>query len=105
MMKNMPNMGDFPDMGSDMPNFDNMSQDEMAAASKDAISAVKEALDSGDMTRQDVLEFEKMIGMDVSAMVKMMDSNQIDKRKLRELSPDMVDMVDLFKKLAALKTT
>ncbi len=43
------------------------------------------------------------MGVDVRQMAKMFDSGQIDKAKLRQMGPDMVDMMDVFRKLAEIK--
>ena len=64
---------------------------------------MKQSIEEGTITKQDIEEFEKMIGMDVKQMAKMIDSGKIDKRALQSLGPDFVGMLDIFKKLAALK--
>ena len=50
-----------------------------------------------------MLEFEKLIGMDVKQFLDMMDSGRVDKRQLQKMSPDIADMIDVFRKLAAIK--
>lgn len=55
------------------------------------------------MTKADVLEFEKLIGMNVKQMVSMFDSGRVDKKQLQKLNPDLAEMMDVFKQLAAIK--
>ena len=43
------------------------------------------------------------MGVDVKQLAKMMESGQIDKRKLAELGPDYMEMLDIFKQLASIK--
>lgn len=50
-----------------------------------------------------MLEFEKLIGMDVKQFLGMMDSGRVDKRQLQNMSPDIADMIEVFRKLAAIK--
>ena len=71
--------------------------------SKDAIGAVKQSLADGSITRKDVEELEKIMGMDVSSLAKMIDNGQVDKAKLASMGPEFVEMLDLFKQLAKIK--
>ena len=64
---------------------------------------LKSALDTGAVTKQDVAELEKMMGIDVKQLVKMMGSGQVDKNKLKELGSDVTDLLDVFTKLAKIK--
>ena len=83
--------------------MDNMNPEEMAAMSKDAMSSVKAALEDGSITKNDIAELEKVMGLDISLVVKMMDSGNVDKAKLKEMGPEFGDMLSVFKQLAALK--
>mmetsp|Transcript_23139 Transcript_23139/g.50030 ORF Transcript_23139/g.50030 Transcript_23139/m.50030 type:complete len:127 (-) Transcript_23139:128-508(-) len=98
--------GGFPGGGGGpdgIPDMSNMNPEDVAAMSKEAMGAVKQALAEGSLGRNDVLEFEKMIGMDVKKMVGMMESGKVDKRQLQKLSPDLAEMMDVFRQLAAIK--
>ena len=55
------------------------------------------------MTKKDVEELEKMMGVDVKQLVKMMDSGQVDKEKRKELGSDFGELVDLFRALSKIK--
>jgi len=55
------------------------------------------------VTKKDVEELEKMMGVDVKQIVKMMDSGQVDKSKLNELGSDVAELMDVFKALAKIK--
>jgi len=57
----------------------------------------------GSVTKKDVEELEKMMGVDVKQIVKMMDSGQVDKSKLNELGSDVAELMDVFKALAKIK--
>lgn len=54
-------------------------------------------MDSNSITKADVAEFEKMTGMDVGQMAKMLDAAK------GRLPPDMRDTVDLLRRLAKIK--
>ncbi len=44
------------------------------------------------------------MGIDIKQLVKMMDSGQMDQTKLADaLGPDYLEMLDIFKQLAAIK--
>lgn len=43
------------------------------------------------------------MGMDISQLVKMMDNGQVDKSKLKELGPEISELIDVFKDLAKIK--
>ena len=64
---------------------------------------LKAALLDGSVTKKDVEELEKMMGVDVKQIVKMMDSGQVDKSKLQELGSDVAELMDVFKELAKIK--
>jgi len=64
---------------------------------------LKQALQDGSVTKKDVEELEKMMGVDVKQLVKMMDSGQVDKEKLKELGSDFGELVDLFRALSKIK--
>ena len=64
---------------------------------------VRQALAAGEMTHEDVLQFEKLVGVDVGQLARLVETGQIDKRKLKELGPDFASIVDLFKQLAKVK--
>lgn len=55
------------------------------------------------MTKKDVEQLEQMMGVDVKQLAKMIDSGQVDKKKLAELGPGMADLVDVFKQLSQIK--
>ena len=67
------------------------------------LEQVKASLEEGTVTKADVLEFEKLIGMNVKQMVSMFDSGRVDKKQLQKLNPDLAEMMDVFKQLAAIK--
>jgi hypothetical protein len=58
---------------------------------------VREGLAQGTITKQEVLEMEKMMGMDLGQVNKMMGGRQVDKAKLREMGPDFLELLELFK--------
>ncbi len=91
------------DIQNMMKEMDNMDPAQMAAASKEALKDVKQALAEGSMTKADVAEFEKAMGMDIKEMVKMMDNGQLDKAKLKQLGPEMEEFLDIFRQLAKIK--
>jgi hypothetical protein len=91
------------DIQNMMKEMDNMDPAQMAAASKEALKDVKQALAEGSMTKADVAEFEKAMGMDIKEMVKMMDNGQLDKAKLKQLEPEMEEFLDIFRQLAKIK--
>ena len=64
---------------------------------------LKQALQDGSVTKKDVEELEKMMGVDVKQLVKMMDSGQVDKEKLKELGSDFGELVNLFRALSKIK--
>ena len=109
MLKKMGDgAGGMPDFGSvagmeGMPDMSGMSDAEVQAMSKDAIGAVKQSLADGSITREDVKELEKIMGMDVSSLAKMIDNGQVDKAKLAQMGPEFTEMLDLFKQLAKIK--
>jgi hypothetical protein len=90
-------------MPGGIPDLGNMDPAEVQAMSNDAISALKQALQDGSVTKKDVEELEKMMGVDVKQLVKMMDSGQVDKEKLKELGSDFGELVDLFRALSKIK--
>ena len=98
----MPNFGDMAGMEG-MPDMSGMSEEEVQAMSKDAVGAVKQSLADGSITKKDVEELEKIMGMDVSSLAKMIDNGQVDKAKLRQMGPEFEEMLDLFKQLAKIK--
>ena len=98
-------MPDFSSMAGmkGMPDMDGMNEEEVQAMSREAITAVKQSLEDGSITRKDVQELEKIMGMDVSSLAKMIDNGQVDKAKLAQMGPEFVEMLDLFKQLAKIK--
>jgi len=80
-----------------------MSPEEAAMMSAEAVKAVKEQLRDGSITRQDVEELEKIMGTPIRDIVKMMDAGQVDKKKLKELGPEMGELLELFKQLGDIK--
>lgn len=81
-----------------LPDMKDMKPEEMERYFKDAMNMLKESLREGSITRQDVLEFEKMTNTEVNQMVKMMEA-----AKGRGLSADMVETIDLLRQLAQIK--
>ncbi len=82
----------------------NMDPAQMEAMSKDAMESVKAAIADGSITPDDIKELEKIMGVDVNSIVKMMGNNKnIDKKKLEEMGGDFNDMMDIFQKLSKLK--
>lgn len=61
---------------------------------------VKEQLAQGTITKQDVEELEKVMGTDITQLVQMVNSGQVDKRSLGK---EFGEMIDIFKKLAEIK--
>ena len=80
-------MPDFSSMAGmkGMPDMDGMNEEEVQAMSREAITAVKQSLEDGSITRKDVQELEKIMGMDVSSLAKMIDNGQVDKAKLAQM--------------------
>ena len=64
---------------------------------------LKAALKEGAVTKKDVEELEKMMGVDVKELVKMMGSGKVDKSKLDELGADVSDLLEVFKEMAKIK--
>ena len=64
---------------------------------------MKESLENGTVTKKDVEELEKAMGIDVKQLTQMISSGQIDKKKLAELGPDFTEMLEVFKQLAKIK--
>ncbi len=82
----------------------NMDPAQMEAMSKDAIDSVKAALSDGSITPDDIKELEKIMGVDVNSIVKMMGNNKnIDKKKLEGMGGDFNEMMEIFQKLSKLK--
>lgn len=46
---------------------------------------------------------EKVLGMDLGQINKMVGGRQVDKAKLREFGPDFLELLELFKELEAIK--
>jgi hypothetical protein len=80
-----------------------MSPEEMAAMSKDALKEVKASLQDGTVTRKDVEELEKIMGMDMKQLSGMINSGQVDKAKLAEMGPEFAEMLEVFKQLGDIK--
>jgi hypothetical protein len=81
-----------------------MDPAQMEAMSKDAIDSVKAALSDGSITPDDIKELEKIMGVDVNSIVKMMGNNKnIDKKKLEGMGGDFNEMMEIFQKLSKLK--
>ena len=85
------------------PDMANMSPEEMEALSSDATSSIKEALKTGSITKDDLKEFEKMMGFDIKQITSMIEKGQIDKKKLKELGPEGEDIMEIFKELGKIK--
>ena len=82
----------------------NMDPAQMEAMSKDAMDSVKAAIADGSITPDDIKELEKIMGVDVNSIVKMMGNNKnIDKKKLEGMGGDFNEMMDIFQKLSKLK--
>ena len=108
MLKSMGGEGGMPDFSNlpdfeGMPDMGNMSEEEVQAMSKDAVGAVKASLADGSITKKDVEELEKIMGMDVKTLANMIDNGQVDKQKLAQMGPEFTEMLDLFKQLAKIK--
>jgi hypothetical protein len=88
---------------SDMGLSDNMSPEEMAKMSADAMGAVKQSIEDGTIGKSDVEELEKMMGGDIDQLLNMITQGNVDKKKLAELGPDFQDLVSVFKELSAIK--
>ena len=111
-----------------LPDFSKMSQEDMAAASREAMSQVglyylifrldlclyvddayykqvKAMLQEGRMTRADVQLFEKSTGLKVGDMLRAVDAMQRQggEAALQRLGPDLTDMVDIFRQLRDVK--
>ena len=84
-------------------NPDNMDPKEMAQMSADAMGAVRESLAAGDITKDDVAELEKLMGGDINELLAMMKGGNVDKSKLREMGPDLEELLSVFKDLAKIK--
>ena len=95
MMKSMGDEG--------MPDVDNMSPEEMAALSTDAMSSIKEAIKSNSITKNDIAALEKMMGIDINSVTSMMEKGQIDKKKLASMGQEGEDIMEIFKALGKLK--
>lgn len=80
-----------------------MKPEELAEMSKSAMQAVKEQLSSGTVTKKEVEELEKIMGVNIKDFAKLLQSGKVDKQKLKELGPDFSDMLDIFKKLAEIQ--
>ena len=59
---------------------------------------LKESIRDGSLTKEDVLEFEKISGVEVGQMVKMLDSAQG-----RGLSAEMKDTIEVMRELSRIK--
>ena len=55
------------------------------------------------MSLQDIIEFEKMMGMKVDEFATLLNGPMIDKAKLKSMNQDMGSMIDVFTRLANLK--
>ena len=87
-----------------VPDVGNMSREQVAEMSREALQAVREGLREGSITRREVDELEKIMGMDIKQMVALMDAGKIDKARLqKELGSDVGDLLDIFKQLAKIK--
>jgi len=90
--------------GEDMPpDIDNMSPEELAAMSTDAMSSIKDAIKSNSITKDDIKAFEKMMGIDIKQVASMIEKGQIDKQKLASLGQEGDDILEIFKALGKLK--
>lgn len=87
-----------------MPDLDKMSPSDVKNMTKEALQVVKESLADGSISREEILELEKMMGVDLKTLVNMMDKGKVDKAKLqRELGTDMGDIFEVFRQLAKMK--
>ena len=87
-----------------MPDLDNMSPNDVKDMTREALQVVKESLADGSIKKEEILELEKMMGVDLKTLVSMMDKGKIDKAKLqRELGSDMGDIFEVFRQLASMK--
>ena len=86
----------FPGMGDFDPS--KMDPKEVEGMSKQALAAVKEALLDGSITKQDILELEKMMGGDVASLSNMM-------KGMPKNGPgaELAELADVFKQLAEIK--
>jgi hypothetical protein len=64
---------------------------------------VKEALAEGRMTRQDVQDFERTMGVKVADLLRMVDQGQMSRAQLQQMGPDFAEMVDVFRQLVKIK--
>jgi hypothetical protein len=64
---------------------------------------VKEALADGRMTRQDVQEFERTMGVKVADLLRMVDQGKMSREQLQQMGPDFAEMVDVFRQLIKIK--
>lgn len=64
---------------------------------------VKEALADGRMTRQDVQEFERTMGVKVEDLLRMVDQGKMSREQLQQMGPDFAEMVDVFRQLVKIK--
>ena len=118
----------FEGMMSRLPDFSKMSQEEMVAASREAMSQVglyylifrvklfllvdyayyeqvKTMIQEGRMTHSNVQLFEKNTGMKVGDMLRAVDAMQRQggEAALQRLGPDLIDMIDIFRQLRDVK--
>jgi len=102
-MEGMPDLSGMPGMEGMPEGMPDMSPEEMAAMSKDALKEVKASLQDGTVTRKDVEELEKIMGMDMKQLSGMINSGQVDKAKLAEMGPEFAEMLEVFKQLGDIK--
>jgi plasmid replication initiation protein len=62
---------------------------------------VKSSLEDGSITKQDVLELEKILGSDIGQLVTMIEKGKKMDKNL--LGSEFNEMVDIFRQLAQIK--
>lgn len=80
------------------------SPEEMARMTSEALASVKQSLEEGSITREEVKELESIMGMDIKQLVALMDQGKVDKARLkREMGSEFGDVLELFRALAKIK--
>lgn len=94
-----------------MPDLSKMKPEEIADMTKELLASLKQALQDGNVTRADVQEFEKTIGIDVRQFSNLLAQAKRDKRMQQQIAQslgqqagvDLSELESVFRQLASIK--
>lgn len=94
-----------------MPDLSKMKPEEIADMTKELLASLKQALQDGNVTKADVQEFEKTIGVDVRQFSNLLAQAKRDKRMQQQIAQslgqqagvDLSELEGVFRQLASIK--